>query len=67
MRLLSVAVLLVALAAGAALFAFPIYYWIQDRRRRGEPVTTVGLLGVAILEVLTLAAMWLFASNRFRI
>ena len=33
----------VALLASTALVAFPIIYWVQDRRRRGLPLSVAGV------------------------
>jgi ABC-type Fe3+-siderophore transport system permease subunit len=47
-------------ATAAALVAFPIVYWIQDRRRRGLPTSATGVAGVAILGLLTVGMIVLF-------
>ena len=59
-----VLMVLAAVAAGAALLGFPIYYWVQDRRRRGMPVAASGLLGAAIIGLLGVVAIWVFLTAR---
>jgi hypothetical protein len=64
MELVVIVVLIVAVAAGSALIGFPLYYWVQDRRRRGQPVAVSGIAGVLIVGLLGVVAVWLFVLMR---
>jgi hypothetical protein len=59
-----IAVFLAVLVAAAALIGFPIYYWIQDRRRRGQPLAISGIAGALLLGLLGVVAVWLFILAR---
>jgi len=56
---------LAAILVGGALLVFPIYFWLHDRRRRGEPVSRMGLLGATAVGLLGILAMWSFFQSRF--
>jgi hypothetical protein len=51
---------LALIALYGTLLAFPIYFWIQDRRRRGERLATWWLLGPALIGLLGALATLLF-------
>ena len=53
-------VVAVALIASTALVAFPIIYWVQDRRRRGLPLSVAGIAGAAIVGLLAVVMILLF-------
>jgi hypothetical protein len=48
------------IAACSALLGAPIYFWNADRRRRGEPVRLLGLLGPIFIGVVGVVAVLLF-------
>jgi hypothetical protein len=44
--------LLAVVAACGALLGFPIYFFVTDKRRRGEAVGVLGVIGVALVGLL---------------
>src|SRR5882672_8514966 len=48
------------IAACGTLLGVPIYFWVADRRRRGEPVRLVGLLGPIFIGGVGVVAVLLF-------
>jgi hypothetical protein len=47
-----------------ALFGVPIYFWMDDKRRRGEPVRVAPLIGLVLIGILGAAAALLFVLVR---
>lgn len=41
----------------AALPGFPIYFWVRDKRRRGERVGALGMLGALMIGLIGLAVL----------
>jgi len=48
------------LAVCSAVFGFPIYFWVKDRRRRGQGIGFLGLLSAAFVGLIGIAAICLF-------
>jgi hypothetical protein len=51
-------------AACCALLSLPIYFWVADKRRRGESVRVLGLVGSALIGTAGVLAVWLFLFAR---
>jgi hypothetical protein len=44
----------------AAVVGFPIYGWVRDKKRRGEPIKAAALLGVILVAALGFVTLGLF-------
>ena len=55
---------LAIVVACCALLSLPVYFWVTDKRRRGEPVRVLGLVGPVLIGILGVLAVWLFLLAR---
>ena len=62
---LGIGPVILALVAGCcAVLGFPVYFWVADKRRRGEPVALKGLVLPLLVGVAGVVATLLFLFAR---